>query len=87
MSKSTFGFQSPAIQVKEVQHKGTKRRFAWKEVPLRKKEGPETAAEVQILRRVQHENIIQIHEVHTTPGVLHLVLELCSRGCMKKCPG
>jgi len=71
-------------QVKEVQHKGTKRRFAWKQVPLREKEVPETAAEAEILRRVQHENIIQIYEVHTTPGVLHLVLELCSRGSMKQ---
>lgn len=76
-----------AIEVKEVQHKGTKRRFAWKQVPLREKEVPETAAEAEILRRVQHEIIIQIYEVHTTPGVLHLVLELCSRGSMKQCPG
>lgn len=70
-------------QVKEVQHKGSKQRFAWKQV-LSDKGSPESEPEVQLLRNLRHQNIIQIHEVYSAPGVVDMVLELCTYGSMKR---
>jgi len=69
-------------QVKEVQHKGSKQRFAWKQVLS--DSSPESEPEVQLLRNLRHQNIIQIHEVYSAPGVVDMVLELCTEGSMKR---
>lgn len=72
----------PTVEVKEVQHKGSKQRFAWKQVLS--DSPPESEPEVQLLRNLRHQNIIQIHEVYSAPGVVDMVLELCTEGSMKR---
>ena len=72
----------PTVEVKEVQHKGSKQRFAWKQVLS--DSSPESEPEVQLLRNLRHQNIIQIHEVYSAPGVVDMVLELCTEGSMKR---
>jgi len=62
-------------QVKEVQHKVSKKRFAWKRVCLEK--DPLVEVEAQLLRRVKHRNIVTLHQAYTEDGVMHLMLELC----------
>lgn len=59
-----------------MQHKQEKTRFAWKQVSLEK--DPYCDVEVQLLNRMQHENIVKLHEVYTSGGITDMILELCS---------
>eukprot|EP00438_Fugacium_kawagutii_P028796 Skav211411 [mRNA] locus=scaffold1528:472429:473977:+ [translate_table: standard] len=73
-------------QVNEVLHLDSMKRFAWKQI-LSEKDSPDVETEVievEVLRKVKHQNIIQIYEVFTAPGVVDMVLELCSGGSMQK---
>lgn len=62
-------------QVKEVQEKGLSgRRFAWKQIRTKSSRGNE---EVRLLQRLQHQNIVHIHDVYSRGSVMDIVLELC----------
>lgn len=69
-------------EVKEVQQKGTRKHFAWKQVQLDK--DPCCDLQIQLLRRVQHNNILRLYEVYWAAGVMDIMLELCS-GTMADC--
>ena len=65
-------------QVSKVEHKVTKKHFAWKQLNL--EEDPLSEAEARILRSVNHgnhQNIVKLHEVFVENGVMDLMLELC----------
>lgn len=62
-----------------MQHKITRKRFAWKQVSL----DPTYAdIEVQVLRRMKHKNIVGLYEVYQEHGVMDMMLELCRKGTM-----
>ena len=71
-------------EVKEVQQKGTGKHFAWKQVQLDK--DPCCDLQIQLLRRVQHNNILRIYDVYWAAGVMDILLELCS-GTLADCIG
>lgn len=71
-------------EVKEVQQKGTRKHFAWKQVQLDK--DPRCDLQIQFLRRVKHNNILRIYDVYWAAGVMDIMLELCS-GTMADCIG
>ncbi|CAK9079136.1 Peptidyl-prolyl cis-trans isomerase CYP59 (AtCYP59) (PPIase CYP59) (Cyclophilin-59) [Durusdinium trenchii] len=60
---------------REVQEKGLSgRRFAWKQIRTKSSRGNE---EVRLLQRLQHQNIVHIHDVYSRGSVMDIVLELC----------
>ncbi|CAK9040729.1 Calcium/calmodulin-dependent protein kinase type 1G (CaM kinase I gamma) (CaM kinase IG) (CaM-KI gamma) (CaMKI gamma) (CaMKIG) (CaMK-like CREB kinase III) (CLICK III) [Durusdinium trenchii] len=67
-------------EVKEVKDKFSKKHFAWKRIDL--KEDPFNGVEVQLLKRVKHENIIRVHDVYANGSVIDVMLELCSGGSL-----
>ena len=67
-------------EVKEVKHRDSKRSFAWKQVD--KEQNPFSEAEAQLLGRLKHEHIIQVHQVFVQGDVIDMMLELCTGGCM-----
>ena len=72
------------FSVREVQQKGTRKRFAWKQVQLDK--DPCCDLQIQLLRRVQHKNIVRLYDVYWAAGVMDIMLELCA-GTMAECIG
>eukprot|EP00913_Durusdinium_trenchii_P002012 g1859.t1 len=62
--------------------KGSKKRFAWKHVVMEK--NPLCEVEVELLRRMKHENIVGIHDVYSAFGVMDIMLELCKGGSMRE---
>nr|XP_009305164.3 serine/threonine-protein kinase H2 [Danio rerio] len=68
-------------RVVRAEHKQTHQPFAIKLLDLRAPEGLESCqAELRVLRRVNHPNIIRLTEVFQTPHRVYLVLELATGG-------
>ncbi|XP_051958640.1 serine/threonine-protein kinase H1 homolog [Xyrauchen texanus] len=68
-------------RVVRAEHRRTRKPFAIKLLEVRGREGHEACqAELGILRRVNHANIIRLAEVFETPHRVYLVLELATGG-------
>lgn len=59
-----------------MKHRNSRLRFAWKQVDREK--SPFSDVEVQILKRLKHENIIKVYEVFVEGEVMDMMLELCT---------
>ncbi|XP_075067499.1 serine/threonine-protein kinase H2 [Mixophyes fleayi] len=68
-------------RVVRVEHKATRQPFAIKMIETRAKEGKEVCeSELNILRRVSHQNIIQLIEVFEAHDRVYMVMELATGG-------
>ncbi|CAN6471615.1 unnamed protein product [Victoria cruziana] len=64
-------------------HRITGSEFAIKEIQMQrltKKLQESLLSEIVILRKINHPNIIRLHDIIETPGKIHLVLEYCRGG-------
>ncbi|XP_031486063.1 serine/threonine-protein kinase ATG1c-like isoform X2 [Nymphaea colorata] len=64
-------------------HRSTGSVFAIKEIQMQrltKKLQESLLSEIVILRKINHPNIIRLHDIIETPGKIHLVLEYCRGG-------
>ena len=67
--------------VRVGKHRETGQRVAIKTIPKAKVSRPETLRrEIEILKQVDHPNIIKLYEVYEDSRNLHLVTELCTGG-------
>ena len=66
-------------EVKLAKDRETGREFAIKVIDKAKCKGKESMieTEVNILKRVRHENIIQLYEMYEVENRIYLVMELC----------
>uniref|UniRef100_UPI00358EE693 serine/threonine-protein kinase H1-like n=1 Tax=Myxine glutinosa TaxID=7769 RepID=UPI00358EE693 len=68
-------------RVVRVEHRVSKQPFAIKMLETRSKEGREVCeAELAVLRRVRHSNVVQLIEVFETPNRVYMVMELATGG-------
>lgn len=83
--KATIGRGSFA-RVVRVEHKETKQPYAIKVIEVRgskstpSKEVLNLEADIDVLRRLKHPNIVQHYEVFECPGRLYVVMELATGG-------
>lgn len=69
--------------VKEVYAKGTKEKYAMKSINLAridKAQMKELETEINLLKQLDHPNIIRIYEVYKSKRNIHIVMELLSGG-------
>jgi serine/threonine protein kinase len=75
--------QGGTSSVYQVKHRETGKIYAMKMIPmerLSKSKRDQLLVEVDIMRKLDHPNIIRIHEVFKTEFTLYIVLEFCTGG-------
>jgi serine/threonine protein kinase len=78
-----FVLQGGTSSVYQVKHRETGKIYAMKMIPmerLSKSKRDQLLVEVDIMRKLDHPNIIRIHEVFKTEFTLYIVLEFCTGG-------
>jgi len=83
LGKGSFG------EVYLTSKQGTKQKFATKKIDRKFTQNPKAKKyldnEINILKEIDHPNIIKLIEVHETTQYIYLVMELCNGGGLSDC--
>ena len=83
LGKGSFG------EVYLTSKQGTKQKFATKKIDRKFTQNPRAKKyldnEINILKEIDHPNIIKLIEVHETTQYIYLVMELCNGGGLSDC--
>jgi len=72
--------ETQSTKVVEAKHRITNNRVAIKIIDKKRCDPQDLQNEVQVLKRIKHECVVQLYDIFETAQYLHLVMELCEGG-------